>query len=94
MPREWPELLPCLLEAVQSSSDVVQHRSLLVLHHTIKALSSKRLAADRRIFHDMIQQLLPYVLTIWETHHRTMVQQVRKELAVMTLEQALKTISF
>ena len=37
VPREWPELLPCLSDAVQAKDDTVQHRGLLFLHHTIKA---------------------------------------------------------
>lgn len=49
-PREWPNLLPSLFEAVKSNDDVVRHRSLLTLHHVIKQLASKRLAADRRTF--------------------------------------------
>lgn len=49
-PREWPNLLPSLFEAVKSNDDIVRHRSLLTLHHVIKQLASKRLAADRRTF--------------------------------------------
>ena len=78
VPREWPQLLPALLTAVQQSDpaagDLPQHRALLVLHHVIKALSSKRLAADRRVFHDMTEELLPYVLHIWEAHHSALMQ--------------------
>ena len=42
VPREWPELLPALVQAVQSNESILQHRALLVLHHVIKALASKR----------------------------------------------------
>ena len=76
VPKEWPELIPALVEAVQSPTDIIQHRALLMLHHTIKSLSSKRLAADRRVFHEMIAQLLPYTLNIWQTHHATFVRLV------------------
>ena len=41
VPKEWPELLPALSNAVQSTNDTVQHRGLLFLHHTIKVLASK-----------------------------------------------------
>ena len=34
----------------------------------------KRLAADRRVFHDMIEELLPYVLPIWQLYHGQVVQ--------------------
>lgn len=43
-PKEWPELFPTLIQGVESSDSVVQHRSLLTMHHVIKAVSSKRLA--------------------------------------------------
>ena len=69
VPRDWPELLPALVEAVQAHQSLIQHRALLVLHHVIKALASKRLAADRRLFHDMIEELLPFLLPIWQHYH-------------------------
>lgn len=43
-PKEWPELFPTLLQAVENSDSIIQHRSLLTLHHVVKAISSKRLA--------------------------------------------------
>lgn len=43
-PKEWPELFPTLLQAVESPDMLIQHRSLLTLYHVIKAISSKRLA--------------------------------------------------
>ena len=61
VPREWPDLLPALVQAVQVQDPLIQHRALLVLHHTIKSLASKRLAADRRIFHDLIGKF-----TVWK----------------------------
>ena len=39
-----------------------------------KSLIFFRLAADRRVFHDMIEELLPYVLPIWQVHHGQVVQ--------------------
>ncbi len=74
VPKEWPDLLPSLVHAVQAEDSLVQHRALLVLHHVIKALASKRLAADRRVFHDLIEEMLPFVLRIWHHHHGQMVQ--------------------
>ena len=41
VPKDWPELLPALVQAVQAQDSLIQHRALLVLHHTIKALASK-----------------------------------------------------
>lgn len=45
-PKEWPELFPTLLQAVESPDMLIQHRSLLTLYHVIKAISSKRLAGE------------------------------------------------
>ena len=42
VPKDWPELLPALVQAVQVQDSLIQHRALLVLHHTIKALASKQ----------------------------------------------------
>lgn len=45
-PKEWPEIFPTLLQAVESPDMLIQHRSLLTLYHVIKAISSKRLAGN------------------------------------------------
>ena len=42
VPKDWPELLPALVQAVQVVDPLIQQRALLVLHHVIKALASKR----------------------------------------------------
>lgn len=42
-PRDWPELLPTLLQGVENTDSLVQHRSLLTLHHVVKAIAAKRL---------------------------------------------------
>lgn len=47
-PKDWPELFPTLLQAVDNTNDVIQHRALLTLHHVVKTISSKRLTG--RIF--------------------------------------------
>lgn len=43
-PKEWPELYPTLMQGLESADPLIQHRSLLMLHHVVKAMSSKRLA--------------------------------------------------
>ena len=52
-PRFWPMLLPTVLQSVQSQDELLQERSLLVMHHVIKILASKRLGADRKVFEDV-----------------------------------------
>lgn len=56
-PRQWPELLPTLLQAVRCEETLTQQRALLVLHHVIKALASKRLASDRIAFEEVLNFL-------------------------------------
>ena len=42
------------------------------MHHTVKSMASKRLTADRRVFHEMVSQMAPFVLRIWHAHHAEM----------------------
>lgn len=49
-PREWPEIIPTLVEAIRVTSQQQQQRALMVLQHVVKALSTKRLYADRKMF--------------------------------------------
>lgn len=64
-PAEWPELVPMLLQVVRSSEDLPQQRALLVLHHVTKALASKRLAGDRRIFQELASNTFGFILQLW-----------------------------
>lgn len=52
-PRQWPELIPTLVESVKVQDDLQQHRALLTFYHVTKTLASKRLAADRKLFYDV-----------------------------------------
>lgn len=52
-PRQWPELIPILIESVKIQDDLRQHRALLTFYHVTKTLASKRLAADRKLFYDV-----------------------------------------
>ena len=57
-----------------------------------------RLAADRRVFHDMIEELLPFLFPIWQHHHGLLVQntdQITDELiekAVLVLKVIRKSV--
>uniref|UniRef100_A0A3P8X9P8 Importin-11 n=1 Tax=Esox lucius TaxID=8010 RepID=A0A3P8X9P8_ESOLU len=51
-PRQWPELIPILLESVKGQDGLRQHRALLTFYHVTKTLASKRLAQDKRLFQD------------------------------------------
>ncbi|KDR15146.1 importin-11 [Zootermopsis nevadensis] len=90
-PREWPELVPTLLTAVKSEDPLVQHRTLLMLHHVIKTLSSKRLAGDRRLFQELTSNVFSFVLNLWNSHVENFLKQVNTNSSEMgaTLEKAL-----
>ncbi|XP_026671857.1 importin-11 isoform X1 [Ceratina calcarata] len=67
-PREWHTLIPTLLEVIRGQSPLAQHRALLTLHHVIKTLASKRLAADRRLFQELTSNVFSYILNLWNSY--------------------------
>lgn len=77
-PRYWPELIPTLLQVVRCNDRLLQERSLLVLHHVIKSLASKRLMADRKLFEEVSDNLFSFVLNLWNTHMETFLQLASK----------------
>ncbi|KAL3277504.1 hypothetical protein HHI36_012850 [Cryptolaemus montrouzieri] len=95
-PREWSELLPTLLQAVLSTDSIVQHRALLTLHHVIKAISSKRLAGDRRLFQDFSNNVYNFILDLWNTFSDLFINNIchneNVDLTIANLEKALLTL--
>lgn len=71
-PRAWPTLFVDLLGRLQSAVEagpagtLAVRRSYLALHHTLKELASKRLAADQRAFEEVTAQLLEPLWKQWE----------------------------
>lgn len=68
-PTEWPELVPRLLEAMQQSEEVgskQQYQAMLVFHHVVKALASRRIAADRIVFEQLTETVYEFVLKLWD----------------------------
>lgn len=65
-PRQWPELIPTLVESVKIQDDLRQHRALLTFYHVTKTLASKRLAADRKLFYDVSMKLcfIGYIVSL------------------------------
>ncbi|XP_046677970.1 importin-11-like [Homalodisca vitripennis] len=76
-PREWAELIPTLLTAVKSEDALEQHRALLTLYHVIKALSSKRLLGDRRLFHELTANVYNFILNLWDSHTCLAINQLQ-----------------
>ena len=72
-PRQWPELIPTLIESVKVQDDLRQHRALLTFYHVTKTLASKRLAADRKLFYDVsdlieLNLIMKTVLLVLKCH--------------------------
>uniref|UniRef100_A0ACB8EPG2 Importin-11 n=1 Tax=Sphaerodactylus townsendi TaxID=933632 RepID=A0ACB8EPG2_9SAUR len=91
-PRQWPELIPILVESVKIQDDLRQHRALLTFYHVTKTLSSKRLAADRKLFYDKLtgedtksvrtnygelaSGIYSFTCSLWNHHTDTFLQQI------------------
>uniref|UniRef100_A0A8C2ZWJ2 Importin-11 n=1 Tax=Cyclopterus lumpus TaxID=8103 RepID=A0A8C2ZWJ2_CYCLU len=84
-PRQWPELIPILLESVKGQDGLRQHRALLTFHHVTKTLASKRLAQDRRLFQDLASGIYSFACSLWSHHTDCFLQQIyaREEAAAL-----------
>ncbi|XP_061134737.1 importin-11 isoform X1 [Syngnathus typhle] len=95
-PRQWPELIPILLESVLKGQDALQqHRALLTFYHVTKTLSSKRLAQDKRLFQDLASGIYSFACSMWSHHTDLFLQQIcaRDETAAMaSLEKTLLSL--
>nr|XP_022913125.1 importin-11 [Onthophagus taurus]XP_022913126.1 importin-11 [Onthophagus taurus] len=95
-PKEWNELLPTLMQVVESNNSLVQHRGLLTLHNVIKALCSKRLAGDRRLFQDFAASIFSFVVNLWngftEMFFQNVAQNSSNDVLVVNLEKALLSL--
>lgn len=52
-PRNWPQFVPTLMEAVRTNDALCQQRALLAFYHVTKVLASKRLMHDRKLFEEV-----------------------------------------
>ncbi|XP_057689047.1 importin-11 [Corythoichthys intestinalis] len=94
-PRQWPELIPILLESVKGQDGLQQHRALLTFYHVTKTLSSKRLAQDRRLFQDLASGIYSFACSLWSHHTDCFLQQIcaRDETTAMaSLERTLLSL--
>ncbi|XP_013909442.1 PREDICTED: importin-11 [Thamnophis sirtalis] len=93
-PRQWPELIPTLVESVKIQDDLRQHRALLTFYHVTKTLASKRLAADRKLFYDLASGIYSFTCSLWNHHTDTFLQQicVRDETMSNSLERTLLSL--
>ncbi|XP_067934754.1 importin-11-like [Watersipora subatra] len=66
-PKEWPELLGTLMNALASETDQLRlQRILLSFYQVIKGLSSKRLAHDRKVFEELTMNIFDTIVGLWD----------------------------
>ncbi|CAH2049107.1 unnamed protein product, partial [Iphiclides podalirius] len=92
-PTNWPSLVPELLGALKAPQPLVQHRSLLIFHHVVKALASKRLIGDRRTFLELTSSVYSFILQLWHENTELFLRHIQEgaatELITERLEKAL-----
>ncbi|XP_043919759.1 importin-11 [Protopterus annectens] len=94
-PRQWPELIPTLLESVKVQDELHQHRVLLTFYHVTKTLASKRLAADRKLFAELAAGVYSFACSLWNHQTDTFLQQIcsgDEAAAVNSLERTLLSL--
>uniref|UniRef100_A0A4W4GNH3 Importin-11 n=1 Tax=Electrophorus electricus TaxID=8005 RepID=A0A4W4GNH3_ELEEL len=94
-PRQWPELIPVLLESVKVQDILRQHRALLTFYHVTKTLASKRLAADRRLFQDLASSIYGFTCSLWNHHTDSYLQELQaghQDAALSSLERTLLSL--
>ena len=95
-PKEWPELFPTLLQAIESPDALIQHRAFLTLYHVVKAIASKRLLGDRRFFQDFTSNIYSFVLNLWNSFTELFLSDVMRgastQIILANLEKALLTL--
>ncbi|XP_065183724.1 importin-11-like [Sycon ciliatum] len=64
-PKQWPQLLPHLIQLVKGSSGLILHRSIMTLKHVIKSMASWRLRSHRDLFETIAGELFPFALGLW-----------------------------
>ena len=65
-PRGWPNLIEILVNNIRSNdSEIRRYRSLLILSHVIKTLSSKRLMGDKKLFYELTANIFPIMYDFW-----------------------------
>ncbi|CAD5116954.1 DgyrCDS5794 [Dimorphilus gyrociliatus] len=65
IPLRWPELFPTLIQNIQIPDPFQRKRAIIILLHVIKALASKRLSNDRKVFEELTRNLFEIVLNVW-----------------------------
>lgn len=73
-PKDWPQLLPFLVENVRSEDEHLQYRALTILLQVIKAVASKRMLADRRAYYELTTQIYGFIYELHQSSTNTFFQ--------------------
>ncbi len=93
-PKSWPSLFTDLLGRLHAATEagptgtLTARRCYLALHHTLKELSTKRLAADQRTFEGVTAQLIEPLWSQWSVDTGVLIAEIPAALAVGIPQQA------
>ncbi|XP_034176418.1 importin beta11 isoform X1 [Osmia lignaria lignaria] len=89
-PREWGTLIPRLLDVIRGQNPLAQHRALLTLHHVVKALASKCLLGDRRLFQELTVNVFNFILNLWNTYTESFLIMASNGADTSQIQEALE----
>ncbi|XP_013200822.1 importin-11 [Amyelois transitella] len=89
-PTNWPSLVPDLVCALKAPQPLVQHRSLLIFHHVVKALASKRLIGDRRTFQELTHSVYAFILNLWHENTELFLRHIQEGAATGLITEHLE----
>lgn len=89
-PDDWEELMPLLLQRVNSSDELEQKRSLQILVQVVKSLSTRRLQHDRMIFERLSSNLYEFGVNLWNGFTGLYFQNIQSNSELSVCENNLK----
>lgn len=89
-PDDWTELMPILLERINSNDDLEQKRTLQILVQVVKQLSSRRLHHDRIMFEQFTLNLFDYVTNLWNGFTLLYFQNVQSNAPIVVCQSNLE----
>lgn len=95
-PDDWQELVPILLQRINSQDPLEQRRSLQILTQVVKQLSSRRLHHDRIMFENFTSNLYDYIINLWTTFTGMYFQNIQTSTQIdvcgSNLEKSMMTL--
>ncbi|XP_022129753.2 importin-11 isoform X2 [Pieris rapae] len=89
-PENWPNLIPDLIGALKAPQSLVQHRSLLIFHHVVKALASKRLLVSKKKFQELTSTVYGFILNLWHENTEIFLRHIQEGAATEVITEHLE----